>query len=641
MGKAVRNAFAAALLALSTAVGWAAIGLREPFEPETQIADRPVQVSGDGYASSQTCKACHPSAYETWHGSYHRSMTQLPSPETVRANFDGVQVAGENGGRPMLLERRGRQFWVEFDDPDWKGAASGLRRITRQVVMVTGSHHQQVYWYPAGNSRVLGQLPAVYLIAEQQWIPRSAAFLAPGGPWPSETGRWSRVCVNCHAAHGKGFNTPPGWAPADTQTADTSVAEFGIACEACHGPSQQHVALNRSPLRRYWLHLTGRPDPSSVQPQRLNPRLSSQACGQCHAVWDFHDDAGQREANEAGLPYRPGDDLRKTRFIAQPAQNLQSPKMQRLLQQNPRYVKDAFWPDGMVRLSGREYNGLIDSPCFKDAHDEKRTMSCYSCHTLHKTDDDPRPIKEWADTHYVSAGMDGNEACLQCHPTFRTTASAHTRHLENSTGSSCYNCHMPYTTYGLLKAERSHQISSPTVSASIETGRPNACNLCHLDKTLGWTSVYLEQWYGTPKARLDQDQQATAASLLWLLRGDAGQRALVAWSMGWQPAQRISGTTWMPPFVSILLNDPYDAIRFIAYRSLRAQPGFAAFRYDFLAPPAQRVADRSRAIDIWQRTRGAPRPDRSLLLDAEGWPDGDAVNRLFGQRDNRSVNLVE
>ena len=154
--------------------------------------------------------------------------------------------------------------------------------------------------------------------------------------------------------------------------------------------------------------------------------------------------------------------------------------------------------------------------------------------------------------------MNGNEACLQCHSTLRQTLTTHTRHQVESSGSSCYNCHMPYTSYGLLRAQRSHEISSPTVAATLETGRPNACNLCHLDKTLEWTSQYLEEWYGTPRPPLDQDQQGIAASVLWSLSGDAGNRALTAWSMGWSPAQEASGTSWMLPYLALGLDDPYD-----------------------------------------------------------------------------------
>ena len=63
--------------------------------------------------------ACHPSEYETWHGSYHRTMTQVATPDTVRADFDGVRVDAVHGS-PMELERRGDELWAELDDPGWK-----------------------------------------------------------------------------------------------------------------------------------------------------------------------------------------------------------------------------------------------------------------------------------------------------------------------------------------------------------------------------------------------------------------------------------------------------------------------------------------------------------------------------------------
>ena len=69
----------------------------------------------------------------------------------------------------------------------------------------------------------------------------------------------------------------------------------------------------------------------------------------------------------------------------------------------------------------------------------------------------------------------------------RNQISAHTHHRAESSGSRCYNCHMPRTTFGLLHAMRSHQVSVPTVKESLDHGRPNACNLCHLDKTLAWS----------------------------------------------------------------------------------------------------------------------------------------------------------
>ena len=59
--------------------------------------------------------------------------------------------------------------------------------------------------------------------------------------------------------------------------------------------------------------------------------------------------------------------------------------MKTLLDEDADFVSDIFWSDGMVRATGREYNGLIDSPCYKNATDDAATLSCFSCHSMHQT----------------------------------------------------------------------------------------------------------------------------------------------------------------------------------------------------------------------------------------------------------------
>jgi len=575
-------------------------------------------------------------------------MTQVATRETARATFDNVTVSGVHG-RPMRLDHRGDELWAEFDDPDSSLSPEQRARVERRVVMITGSHHQQVFWYATGKRRLLGQLPGAYLIGERQWIPRRSAVLHPPSDPPfSETGHWNSTCIACHATFGKPqFDTPFGSQPIDTQVVETTVAEFGIACEACHGPAADHVAANSNPLRRYLLHLTGRPDPTTVQPARLPAQLSSQVCGQCHGIWEFYDRAGERDANARGLPYRPGDELVATRFLAQPTVNRETPTMQALVADDAGFIRDAFWPDGMVRVSGREYNGLLESPCFRNVPRGSGGLSCFSCHTMHKADNDPRSLAEWADDQ-LGAGMDGNEACLQCHDRYRSNLPAHTKHAADSTGSSCYNCHMPYTAYGLLKTIRSHTISNPSVAESVDAGRPNACNLCHLDKTLDWTRDALDRWYGPPRVPLaplnplDVDDRSVAASLLWMIRGDAGQRAIAAQAMAWPPAQRASGTDWMAPHLATLLDDPYDAVRFIAARSLGTLPGFAGLQYDFVGTPAERRQAQLRTMSTWDRSRGpGVRGIPELLFNADGTVSVDSVLRLLKARNARRVRMRE
>jgi hypothetical protein len=655
------------LVVLSLVVGVAPFVLSDPQPAEHAVANRPNQVVESEYTSSNSCRACHPAQYATWHASYHRTMTQVASPETVVADFNGVTVVHVHG-RPMMLERRGREFWATFDDPDAanSGATIATRsgaggadrtggaegpsapaerpRITRQVVMITGSHHQQIYWYATGRNRLLGQLPGAYLIAEKRWIPRRSAVLhPPGETFFSETGHWNSTCIACHTTNGKpAFDTPFGSQPIDTQVVDSKVTEFGIACEACHGPSTGHAAANRSPIRRYATHLAGKGDPTTVLPTRLDPQRSSQVCGQCHGVWEFYDGTGERQANSAGLPYRPGDELTKTRFLAQPTRNLDSPTMQALLGVDPGFVRDSFWPDGMVRVSGREYNGLIESPCFKDARDPQRTLSCFSCHSLHQPAGDTRAVKEWANDQ-LAPGMDGNQACVQCHQDLSRDVTAHSKHKPDSEGSSCYNCHMPFTSYGLLKTIRSHQISSPSVASTRDTGRPNACNLCHLDKTLAWSGEYLTQWYGQEREAAAAAEPDISSALLFALTGDAGQRALAAQAMGWKPAQAASGTDWMLPHLAQLLDDPYDAVRFIAGRSLQTLPDFASFEYDFAAPPDRRRDAQRRVMSVFSRVRArVPRPgDPRLLLTPDADVNVPATLALLRQRNNRNMLLRE
>ena len=631
------------ILLASAALGIATIITHEPAVRVHDITHRPIQIEADGYVSSKTCRACHPSQYDSWYGSFHRTMTQIATPETVRADFDHVVVT-EVPGRPMRLERRGDEFWAEFDDSGWEGAPSQRPRITRQVVLITGSHHQNIYWYATGHDRTLNVLPAVYLLADERWVSRSAVVLHPPGQGIATLdGHWNAICIACHTTNGKTqFDTPYRSQPIDTQSVDTTATEFGIACESCHGPGEAHVRANQNPIRRYELHFSAAPDPTIVQPALLDPERSSQVCAQCHSVWEFYNREGERRANAEGFPYRPGDELRDTRFVAQPMTDLYSPEITAFLKRDPEFVRGSFWSDGMIRVSGREYNGLIDSPCFKNATEVERTLSCFSCHTMHKTPEDTQSVAGWAATHQVTAGMESNNACLQCHETLASNLTAHTRHDADSSGSQCYNCHMPYTTYGLLKALRSHTISNPSASETTETRRPNACNLCHLDQTLAWTAERLNEWYDTPLPQLSEDEERVAASLLWVLRGNAGLRAIVAWNMGWQPAQETSDTSWMVPHLAELLNDPYDAVRYIAYRSLRSLPQFANFEYDFLADQEQRIETVLPVILNWRSNRQTmDRRDPELLFDVDGNLWLDVMRRLFDQRDTSPLFLRE
>ena len=98
----------------------------------------------------------------------------------------------------------------------------------------------------------------------------------------------------------------------------------------------------------------------------------------------------------------------------------------------------------------------------------------------------------------------------------------------------------------------------------------------------------------------------------------------------------------MVPHLAELLNDPYEAVRSIAYRSLRRIPGYADFEYDYLAGRDQRVDTVVPMLQAWRSSALArQRRDPQLLVDADGVLRVDVVRALFDQRNNRPLFLRE
>jgi hypothetical protein len=241
----------------------------------------------------------------------------------------------------------------------------------------------------------------------------------------------------------------------------------------------------------------------------------------------------------------------------------------------------------------------------------------------------------------LAEGMRENRACVQCHTEFTGSRLAqHTHHANTSSGSRCYNCHMPHTSYALFTAIRIHRIKSPEVLPVRHAAQPNACNLCHLDKSLDWASQRLQEWYGHKPAELDDEERELAAGVLWMMRGDAAQRAIAAWHTGWEPAREATGnSSWAAPLLARLLEDSYSAVRFISWQKLKALPEFRELKYNFVGPPARRKAAMNSVLRDWQRTHSDV-PD-ALPMTPDGQLDLKRLADLWKRRDQRPVEIPE
>ena len=623
-GRLTRTLVPSAILVWLTVWGM----LTDRSNSTKEIDNRPIAKNTDGYISSDNCRQCHEHHYDTWHASHHRTMTQLPTKDSVIADFDD-KIVSRAGYDFRFFHKDGQYFMaIKNTAPDSK--SNQVPDQTFKIVLSTGAHHQQAFWCETGNGRTLAKIPFIWINAEKRWVPYGSIFFIPKSGLTMHAGMWNSNCIKCHVV---------GPQPRkDSKSGfDTQVAEFGISCEACHGPGEAHALAHGSDTieGKSGQQTLGKLD--LVNPAKLSHQLSSQTCGQCHSVFEFYDEDSKQDFNREGFAFRPGDKLTDSRHVFQMGQNKDLPIVKQTLERNPKFYQRQFWSDGMVRVSGREYNGLLETACY-----QRGKMSCLSCHEMHPSENDTRDKPTWADDQLKSK-MRGNSACIQCHEEYKseTQLVAHTHHPAGSSGSNCYNCHMPHTTLGLMKAMRSHTIDSPNVATTLETGRPNACNLCHLDKTLAWTSERLSDWYKISPPLLNEEQRQVASSVRWLLKGDAGQRGIVGWHFGWESAQEISGTNWMAPYLAELLNDSYDVVRFIGFHALKKLPDFADVEYDYVGSKQIRQRASKNVIEKWNELTQRPLPSAPLMIGSNQRLMIEEIRAIRKQRKDPPIVLVE
>ena len=105
----------------------------------------------------------------------------------------------------------------------------------------------------------------------------------------------------------------------------------------------------------------------------------------------------------------------------------------------------------------------------------------------------------------------------------------------------------------------------------------------------------------------------------------------------------ISGTDWQPPLLAHLLEDPYAAVRYVAYRSLREFAGFEDFEYNFVESGRHQSEAKVRALANWQQHRTEPSTGQSqrVLISPDGQLLQAELQRLLEQRNDRQVILPE
>jgi predicted CXXCH cytochrome family protein len=535
------------------------------------------------------CVACHPAEHASWHATYHRTMTQR-APEGVLAPFAGEQLHALGFTATMSRDGSGHPQVRIVDE-------AGVVVLDATVELAVGSHRYQQYVAPvARGGGELHRLPIAWHIGEARWIHLNDAFLAPDGAhgdrddFLRHLARYNDNCLFCH-------NTEPVPGLASDGSFTTTVGQWGIACEACHGRASEHVARHDSIARRVW-SVVG-PDGSITHPGRIDVARGNDVCGRCH---------GQRIGRDIANILAHGDG-----FIPGEALDRVSRPILADSRVGDTTFADRFWPDGTPRLSAHEYQGLLTSPC--------DGLSCATCHDMHG--DEP--------AMQLRADWDPIATCRGCHD--EAPADDHGGHGD---AVRCTDCHMPRTTYGLLEGMISHRITSPDPGAWL--GRhdaPDACTQCHVDRTRAWAAEAMAGLGLRGTAGGDGDERESWASrvVLDLHGGDPIQRALAAHALA-RPQVPVDPRLRLSWIVDAMADD-YAAVRWMAWRGAKAlvrsaeDDATAALLHAW--DPAAPLTDR---LVAWQRLRRALGP--SVLDDAPHRREA-----LEARRDDRAIWIGE
>ncbi len=415
----------------------------------------------EDFVGAEACAECHRAQYDLWKNSTHGRAGGPPNAQTVISPFNGAALHFKDATViPEVREQKYRFIVKQKDFPE---------RGFEVKAVVGGGHLQgggtQSYFaeFPDGTLRFL---PFDFIRKEHTWfgeakdrrgwIPVNGELaLTDLSEWPpSRVLGAANNLTNCQECHGSQIETKY-----DQQQKRyvTRYQTLAINCESCHGPGKHHIALAKAGT------MATAADIGMKSLATLSKEQSLQVCFQCHAL---------KDVLKPG--YLPGKNLLEYYALKFP-----------ILGENP------YHADGRIRAFGYQQNHLF-SDCYRNG-----SMTCVDCHDPH--------AQTYRDVNGARlAGRFDNAQCTSCHASKAAALTGHTHHRENSPGSQCVSCHMPYLQHQAMGkqlrfARSDHTIPIPRPEFDAAHGLENACSKCHADKTVAWLQAKTSAWYGEIK----------------------------------------------------------------------------------------------------------------------------------------------
>ncbi len=326
--------------------------------------------------------------------------------------------------------------------PDLSKAGPLVHFSKDDIAFVYGSIWKQRYFKKAGDDYF--PFPAQWDITHRMWRPY---FVKNGTDWwaklypPDNFQRpTGPLCDGCHSVN----------YDIDTKT----VTEWNVGCERCHGPGSEHVKR--------------RTRDTIVNPARLDYVHANDTCIQCHSQG------------------RPPNNPIEGRYYDWPVgfhMGLNLSDFWRLEEHQLGETSFTHFPDATAHKNRMQGNDFVQSLMYN------RGVACFSCHDVHGTENAAQ-LRE-----------PPGEMCFACHgpnnqngPRSATIAE-HTHHKAGSAGSQCVACHMPKIEETIADVNvHAHTFRFITPAQTDAYKIPNACNICHSDKSTEWAGAVLKSW---------------------------------------------------------------------------------------------------------------------------------------------------
>lgn len=382
------------------------------------------------YVGSGSCIECHAKFYELWSTSHHGKAMQPLNAEFIKSQK-------LPGSEDFSLE--GKIYKIAFGDSTMTMIEKDGENVKNyEVVWVLGGKNVYYFLTPLENGK-LQTIPLAYNLNLKSWYnnPQSALRHFPEGPadqalpWKDRMYNFNTSCYSCHVSQLQtNFDLT-------TDSYQSIWKEPGINCETCHGPSSEHVRIFKNAKEGEVQKQLG-----LISTKVFTPDQHNWSCAPCHA-----------KMRPITPGYMPGD-----RYFD---------NYDLIILNNT-----DFYPDGRDLGENYTYTGWMMNKCNSNGQ-----FHCVMCHT--------------------SSGRDRfknnpNDACKSCHAERVANVVNHSGHKEGSPGALCVNCHMPKTMFGSMNRS-DHSFRPPMPEATIKFNSPNACNICHKDKSPEWANKVVRQ----------------------------------------------------------------------------------------------------------------------------------------------------